>query len=54
VSRSPLFFQASQILYLKQNLEQALALKINKMMTFNANSLQEQSGCENNLTSIAL
>lgn len=42
------------ILYLKQNLEQALVLKIDKIMTSNRDSLRAHNGCENNMSSIAL
>lgn len=46
LSCSLIFFGARQILYWKQNLEQALAFKINKLPTLNANLLQEQSRSE--------
>lgn len=42
------------ILYLKQNLEQELVLKIDKIMTSNHDSLQAHIRCENNLSAIAL
>lgn len=39
---------------MKQNLEQALVLKIDKIMTSNCDSLRAHNGCENSMSSIAL